>query len=110
MLAPEEVFGVPSEIRSRDELTPIEKRAQRNKQRKARKKAKDQVAAAVDKFAHTQKGRSSAGAIKHEKEKAIKNLVKTGKGVTVVGKQSSELKRHNKAKATVPMDSKSLKL
>jgi len=110
MLAPEEVFAAPSEMRSRDELTPTEKRAQRNKHRKARKKAKDQITAAVDKFARTQKGKGAAGAAKHEKDKALKSLVKTGRGVTVVGKQSAELKRHNKGSSVVPMDGKRLKL
>lgn len=108
MLAPEEVFAAPSEMRSRDELTPIEKRAHRNKQRKARKKAKEQIATAVDKYARTQKGRRTAGAVKRDKEKALKSVVKTGRGVTVVGKQES--KRHSKAKPTVPMDGKKLKL
>jgi U3 small nucleolar RNA-associated protein MPP10 len=110
MLAPEEIFAAPSELRSRDELTPIEKRAQRNKQRKARKKAKDQIATAVDKFARTQRGKGAAGAVRREKEKALKSVVKTGRGVTVVGKQSAGLKHHNKAKPAVPLDSKKLKL
>lgn len=96
-------------MRSRDELTPIEKKVQRNKQRKARKKAKDQITAAADKYARTQKGRGTAG-VKLEKEKAIQSLVKTGKGVMVIGKQSTNLKRHNAAKSAVPMDSKMLKL
>lgn len=109
MLAPEEVFAAPSELRSHDELTPIEKRALRTKQRKARKKAKDQIAATVDKFARTQKGRGTAGAVKREKEKALKSVVKSGRGVTVVGKKGAELKRNGKAKAA-PMDGKKLKL
>jgi U3 small nucleolar RNA-associated protein MPP10 len=110
MLAPEEVFTAPSDLRSRDELTPVEKRAHRNKQRKARKKTKDHLATTVDKFARTQKGKRTAGAVKREKEKALKSVVKTGRGVTVVGKQGAESQRHSKAKPAVTMDGKKLKL
>ena len=108
MLAPEEIFAAPAEIRSRDELTPIEKRAQRNKQRKARKKVKDHLATSVDKFARMQKGKGSAGGTRREKDRALKSVVKTGKGVTVVGKLDVALKRQKQIAA--PVDGKRLKL
>lgn len=110
MLAPEEIFAAPAEIRSRDELTPIEKRAHRNKQRKARKKAKDQLATSVDKFARMRKGKGSAGSVKKEKDRALRSVVKTGRGVTVVGKQSADLKRQGKGQQGAPLDGKRLKL
>ncbi|KAF8591856.1 Mpp10 protein [Ramaria rubella] len=110
MLAPEEIFAAPSDIRVRDELTPIEKRTQRNKQRKARKKAKDQLATSVDKFSRMQKAKGSASAVKREKEKALKSVVKTGKGVTVVGKRSTDLKGKTKQSAAAPVEGKRLKL
>src|ERR1700691_2741800 len=44
MLAPEEVFAPSSsDIRARSELTPIEKRALRTKERKTRKRTRDAI-------------------------------------------------------------------
>ncbi|THH15981.1 hypothetical protein EW146_g4585 [Bondarzewia mesenterica] len=83
MLAPEEVFDASSiEARVRSELTPTEKRALRNKHKKAKKKARDVLEKSIDKFTRT-KGRRG---IKAQKEAALKSVVKSGKGVTVVGK------------------------
>ncbi|KAI0029627.1 U3 small nucleolar ribonucleoprotein complex, subunit Mpp10, partial [Vararia minispora EC-137] len=90
MLAPEEVYHSSSaDIRSRSELTPAEKRSLHNKQKKARRKARDALESGVDKFARL-KGRKS---VKAEKEEALKSMVKHGKGVTVVGKTSQDAKR-----------------
>lgn len=93
MLAPEEIF-VPSsaEARARGELTPLEKRTLRNKKKKAYKKARDSLDKTVDKYA---KPKSMKG-VKAQKEAALKSLVKSGKGVTVVGKKSTDGKKDRK--------------
>lgn len=81
MLAPEEVLAPASssDIRARSELTPTEKRARRTRERKAKKRMRD----ALDKHLKVKSNKRSA---KQEKEAALKSLVKSGKGVTVVGK------------------------
>ena len=87
MLAPEEVFTPSSsDLRARTELTPVQKRALHNKEKKAKKKQRDALAKSVDKFAKTG-GRSS---VKKQKEAALKSVVKSGKGVTVIGKKNKE--------------------
>ncbi|KDQ63722.1 hypothetical protein JAAARDRAFT_169865 [Jaapia argillacea MUCL 33604] len=88
MLAPEEVFAAnPNDLRARSELTPTEKRALHNKQKKAKRKARDKLDKSVDKFARSNR----IGSVKKQKEQALKSVVKTGKGVTVVGKKRSEI-------------------
>ncbi|KAI0778152.1 Mpp10 protein-domain-containing protein [Trametes elegans] len=88
MLAPEEVYAPSaSDLRSRSELTPAEKRALRNKQKKAKKKVHD----AIQKTAQTVGRARGVGDVKRQKEAALKTLVKSGKGVTVVGKKGKEL-------------------
>lgn len=88
MLAPEEVFAPgSSDLRARSELTPAEKRAVRNKRKKAGKKARDAIEQSVQKFGRPK----GVGDVKRQKEAALKTLVKSGKGVTVVGKKSKEL-------------------
>lgn len=87
MLAPEEVFAPQSaQLKARSELTPAEKRALRNKQKKSNKKARstlDQRATALSKA-------KGIGGVKKQKEAALKSVVKSGKGVTVIGKKSKE--------------------
>ncbi|OCH96191.1 Mpp10 protein [Obba rivulosa] len=88
MLAPEEVFAPsPGELRARSELTPVEKRALRNKQKKANKKVRDTLEKSVDKFARA----NGAGSVKKQKDAALKSVVKSGKGVTVIGKANKDL-------------------
>ncbi|KAL5518905.1 MPP10 [Sanghuangporus vaninii] len=95
VLAPEEVFEPSSsDLRSKGELTPTEKRALRTKERKKRKKQRQVLEKSVDKFARP-KGTKSA---KKEKDDALKSLVKSGKGVTVIGKKSQELKKSKRQK------------
>lgn len=106
MLAPEEVYSAPRDIRSREELTPNEKRTERNKQKKVRKKVKDRLAIAAKDVSNVRVAKGAA-ATKREKAKAMKGVVKVGKGVTVVGKPSTHSKR---GRGTAPIDSKSLKL
>lgn len=85
MLAPEEVFKIASsDPRARSELTPAEKRSLRAKERKARKKTRDALDKNVDKYAKM-KG------IKKQKDAALKTVVKSGKGVTVVGKKTKDV-------------------
>ncbi|KAI6103540.1 U3 small nucleolar ribonucleoprotein complex, subunit Mpp10 [Pisolithus sp. B1] len=93
-LAPEEIFApASSDPRVRSELTPAEKRALRTKQRKARKKERDLLEKSVDKFAKKKKG------VKEQKDAALKSLVKSGKGVTVVGKEAKRAKTAGKRKS-----------
>ena len=90
VLAPEEVFAPSaSDMVSKSELTPAEKQALRLKERKKRKKQRDALNQSVDKFA----GKKSAKGVKVQKEAALKGIVKTGKGVTVIGKESQKSKR-----------------
>ncbi|KAI0801298.1 U3 small nucleolar ribonucleoprotein complex, subunit Mpp10 [Fomes fomentarius] len=88
MLAPEEIYApASSEMRAKSELTPAEKRALRNKQKKTNKKARDALEKSVQKFGRPK----GVGDVKRQKEAALKTLVKSGKGVTVVGKKSKEV-------------------
>lgn len=92
MLAPEEVFKTASsDPRARNELTPAEKRTLRAKERKARRKTRDALDKSVDKYAKM-KG------IKKQKDAALKNVVKSGKGVTVVGKKTRDVLKSKSVK------------
>lgn len=83
MLAPEEVFSSsPSALKVRSEMTPAEKRTARARERKSRKKQRDTLEKTVDKFSKDKRG------AKQQKKAALDSLVKHGKGVTVVGKES----------------------
>ncbi|KAI1797849.1 Mpp10 protein [Ganoderma leucocontextum] len=87
MLAPEEVYAPGSNsLRARSELTPTEKRVMRNKQKKANKKTRDAIQKSVQSFGRPK----GVGDVKRQKEAALKTLVKSGKGVTVVGKKGKE--------------------
>ena len=86
MLAPEEIFAPSSTDRARSELTPAEKRALHNKQKKAKRKARDTIEKSVDQFARMK----GIGGVKKQKEAALKSVVKSGKGVTVIGKRSKD--------------------
>ncbi|QRV94699.1 U3 small nucleolar ribonucleoprotein mpp10 [Ceratobasidium sp. AG-Ba] len=109
LLAPEEVFAPSSsDTRARGELTPTEKRAVRSKERKKRRKQRDALSGAVDKFAGQNKPRS----VKEAKNQVMNSLVKSGKGVTVIGKGDKKGKNGVKPgkEDTVVRDSKKLKL
>ncbi|KAF9239774.1 Mpp10 protein [Melanogaster broomeanus] len=81
MLAPEEVYApASSDVRARSELTPAEKRILRAKERKARKKTRDVLQKSVK------------GGMKKQKEAALRSVIKSGRGVTVVGKQNKKEK------------------
>ena len=92
MLAPEEIFATSSSLqRARSELTPVEKRTLRARQRKARQRQRNALNKSVDKYAKT----TGLGSVKRQKEAALKSIVKHGKGVTVVGKK---IAKDNKSK------------
>ena len=81
----------PDDLRSRSELTPTEKQALRTKERKRRKRQRQMIETSVDKFAKM----NGVKSVKKQKEEALKSVVKAGKGVTVIGKKSQELKKQN---------------
>lgn len=86
MLAPEEIYERPSSNpRARGELSPEEKRAARNKLKRTKKRARDALDNSVDKFAKMKR----PGGIKAQKSAALRSIVKSGKGVTVVGKSKN---------------------
>lgn len=67
------------------------------KQKKARRKARDQLETSVDKYAA-----KSMGGVKKQKKEALQGMVKKGKGVTVVGKgKGKEVKDSRKGKSKV---------
>lgn len=68
-------------------MTPAEKQSLRIKTRKAKKKSRDALDLSVDKFAKA----NSIGGVKRQKQAALQSVVKSGKGVTVVGKANNLL-------------------
>lgn len=94
LLAPEEVFASsPADLRARSELTPSEKLTVRRREKRTKKKEQARLGAAVDAFGNSMKKGKGKGREKKEKEQALQQIVKTGKGVTVVGKKSRESQR-----------------
>ncbi|GLB36182.1 hypothetical protein LshimejAT787_0304700 [Lyophyllum shimeji] len=96
MLAPEEVFSPSAETRARSELTPSEKRALYRRERKAKKKSRDALEKNVDKYAKVR----GIGGVKQQKRAALESLVKSGKGITVVGKPRKESSRKHGSSKT----------
>ena len=95
MLAPEEIFAPSAaDLQAKSEMTPAEKRTLRNRQKKANRKTRDTLAKGVDSFAKM-KGQS----VKKQKEAALKSVVKSGKGVTVIGKKNKDLSKDGGKKA-----------
>ena len=91
MLAPEEIFAPSSsDLRAKSELTPAEKRGLHNKHKKAKKKARDHLEKSTDKVSRASR---SSGGVKRQKEAALRSVVKSGKGVTVIGKKGKDGKR-----------------
>jgi U3 small nucleolar RNA-associated protein MPP10 len=83
MLAPEELLepATQSSLVARSELTPEEAQRLREKRRKAKKQDRKHLGDMAELY--SKKGK---GGTKGEKERALEGLVKSGKGVTVVGK------------------------
>lgn len=87
LLAPEEVFAADgSTLRARSEMTPTEKQSARGRERKHKKQQRLRLEKGVDKFAQLN-GAKKAKGVKEQKEAALKSIVKSGKGVTVIGKK-----------------------
>ncbi len=100
ILAPEEVFtAASSALQARTEMTPAEKRTARSRDRKRKQQQRQRLAVGVDSFAHMNGAKKAKGA-KEQKEAALKSIVKTGKGVTVIGKKDlSGDKKKKRSKA-----------
>ncbi|KIO16454.1 hypothetical protein M407DRAFT_33900 [Tulasnella calospora MUT 4182] len=97
ILAPEEMFAFdPRATTSKTEMSPGEKKALRTKVKHERKAQGQMINGAVVKFSNNAGGSATAAAglkngkqpknAKEAKDAALESLVKTGKGVTVVGK------------------------
>ena len=93
MLAPEELFqpATSSSLVARSELTPEEAQRQRERKRKAKKPQRKHLGDMAELYAKKGDKKGGAGGTKGEKERALAGLVKSGKGVTVVGKSDKEL-------------------
>ncbi|KAJ1302535.1 hypothetical protein OPQ81_002852 [Rhizoctonia solani] len=95
LLAPEEVYTPSSlEIRARSELTPSEKKAARGREKKKRRKDRDVLSSAVD---NSSTGGRQPKNVKEAKEHALNGLVKSGKGVTIVGKPGKSAGKNDAA-------------
>ncbi|KZT60316.1 Mpp10 protein, partial [Calocera cornea HHB12733] len=95
MLAPEEVFASStSALVSKSEMTPEEKRAQRRKNKSAFRHEHERLGQAVQFFGKGKaangivEGKKGKRGVRGEKEEALKRVVKEGRGVTVIGKES----------------------
>lgn len=86
MLAPQELFAGPgaSDLQARSEQTPEEAKRARSKARKAKQATHKRLDATAQLYG---KKKSS---VREEKAAALSQLVKTGKGVTVLGKGAKE--------------------
>ena len=85
MLAPEEIYERPAiDPRAKGELSPNEKRAARSKRKKEKKAARDTLEGSISKFVRT---KGTGGSVKAQKSAALQSVVKSGKGITVVGKK-----------------------
>lgn len=86
MLAPEELFqpATQSSLVARSELTPEEAQRQRERKRKIKKQDRKHLGDMAELY-----GKKKGGGVKGEKDRALEGLVKSGKGVTVVGKNGA---------------------
>ena len=88
ILAPEELFAPPttSNLVARSELDHEQAQAARLKRRRAKKGARQRL----EEMAELYGKKHGKGGVRAEKDRALQSLVKSGKGVTVVGKGGSE--------------------
>lgn len=110
LLAPEEIFSsrIPGAVPSKAEMSSRKKQALRLKMKKSSAKMRARLDGSVDKFARMKNGggvrsgtnvdgtkgkKGKMGREKEEKAAALKSVVKSGKGVTVVGKGSGKEKK-----------------
>jgi U3 small nucleolar RNA-associated protein MPP10 len=106
MLAPEEMFAPPSSssLVANTELTPEEKQKQRGKHRKAKQALNQRLEGMAELYGKKKESK------KAEKDKALQGLVRTGKGVTVVGKGDKEVRKKRVREEMGEQDGKRLKL
>lgn len=111
MLAPEELLqpATQSSLVARSELTPEEAQRLREKKRKAKKSDRKHLGDMAELYG------KKKGGTKGEKERALQGLVKSGKGVTVVGKDNNKAGDKGKGRKrdgddTAREDGKRLKL
>ncbi|CDZ97200.1 U3 small nucleolar ribonucleoprotein (snoRNP) subunit-Mpp10p [Phaffia rhodozyma] len=95
LLAPEEVFQPPSasDLRAKSEMTPAEKQAAREKDKKRKRKQREMLVGKADsfeKFKHAGKRIGGKGGDKKSKDEALRTLVKEGRGITVIGKDAKK--------------------
>jgi len=88
LLAPEEMFAPPTsrDLVARSEQTPEEAHAARAKRRREKKAERTKLGEMAELYGK----KRPQGGVKGEKERALAGLVKTGKGVTVLGKGEKE--------------------
>jgi U3 small nucleolar RNA-associated protein MPP10 len=92
---------------ARSELNPEEAQAARLKRKREKKADRKKLGEMAELYGKRR------GSVKEEKERAMQNLVKTGKGVTVVGKSAKEQGKAGRravAAQETRTDSKRLKL
>ncbi|KIR54083.1 U3 small nucleolar RNA-associated protein MPP10 [Cryptococcus gattii Ru294] len=107
MLAPQELFAAPSstDLVARSELTSEEAQKLRNKHRKHKKAERKKLGEMEELYGKKRKS------VREEKDEALKGLVKSGKGVTIVGKGAKEMEKGKKRGAEQgEQDGKRLKL
>jgi len=75
---------------ARSELTPEEAQHLRDRKRKAKKQDRKHLGDMAELYS------KKKGGAKGEKERALEGLVKSGKGVTVVGKSEKEVSKGRK--------------
>jgi U3 small nucleolar RNA-associated protein MPP10 len=117
MLAPEELFAPPraKTLTARTELTPEQKQRARAKARKAKAATVKHLGDMAELYGKKNKGKVGKEGVREEKDRALKGLVKGGKGVTVVGKGGERDGRKRKSgdqdgMTTSREDGKKLKL
>lgn len=91
VMAPEELFRpLASDLKDRGELTPAEKKSLRSKERRVRKRTQDKLDAATENAGRPRK-RLKSFSERESKEAALRSVVKSNRGVTVVGTKLSSL-------------------
>ncbi|ADV21557.1 hypothetical protein I315_03530 [Cryptococcus gattii Ru294] len=92
MLAPQELSAGPSSTHlvARSELTSEKAQKLRNKHRKHKEASRKKLGEIEELYGKKRKS------VREEKDKALKGLVKSGKGVTIVGKSAKEIEKGKK--------------
>ncbi|KAE8538455.1 hypothetical protein D1P53_004810 [Cryptococcus gattii VGV] len=92
MLAPQELSAAPSSTHlvARSELTSEKAQKLRNKHRKHKEAPRKKLGEIEELYGKKRKS------FREEKDEALKGLVKSGKGVTIVGKGAKEIEKGKK--------------